>query len=65
MKYLKLLLMILVLTAAFSSCTTQERKAPTYDQLLEEHERDNFSVGGAIAVFITGVIIYQLGKRKK
>lgn len=42
----------------FPSC--REEKAPSYDQLLEEHNENEFSTSGAIAIAVLFLIGYWI-----
>jgi hypothetical protein len=58
-KYLNWVLVTAFCVIVFlQSC--REEKAPTYDQLLEEHNENEFSIGGAIAIAVLFLIGYWI-----
>ena len=59
-----IILLPFIISTLLFSCE-EEKKAPSYDQLLEEHENNEFSVGGAIAIGVLFLIGYLVTNSNK
>lgn len=64
-KRFSLIILLPFIISTFLFSCEEEKKAPSYDQLLEEHENDEFSVKSAIAIGVLFLIGYLVTNSNK